>query len=117
MLVNKYGLFCESLNEAKMFNLICDYLFQGNLKEKYVFYKPTEPENDYSNPNFISDGVIQTRKKKEKVVVEIFGRQENDYIERKREKITSCKRDAIFWDVFDLHSWDECEKKLKQIIV
>lgn len=117
MLVNKYGLFCESLNEAKMFNLICDYLFQGNLKEKYVFYKPTEPENDYSNPNFISDGVIQTRKKKEKVVVEIFGRQENDYIERKREKITSCKRDAIFWDVFDLHSWDECENKLKQIIV
>lgn len=117
MLVNKYGLFCESINEAKMFNLICDYLFQGNLKEKYVVYKPTEPENDYSNPNFISDGVIQTREKKEKVVVEVFGRQEEDYIERKRQKITTCKSDAIFWDVFDLNSWAECENRLKKIII
>lgn len=117
MLINNYGLFCESINEAKMFNLICDYLFQGNLKEKYIFYKPTEPENDYSNPNFISDGVIQTRKKKEKVVVEIFGRQENDYIERKIEKISSCKSDGIFWDIYNSYSWDECVNKLKQIIL
>ena len=117
MLINKYGLFCESRDEAKMFNLICDYLFQGNLKEKYIFYKPTEPENDYSNPNFISDGVIQTRKKKEKVVVEIFGRRENDYIERKREKISSCKSEGIFWDIFNSDSWDECVNKLKQIIL
>lgn len=115
MLINKYGLFCESINEAKMFNLICDYLFQVDLK-KYIFYKPTEPENDYSNPNFISDGVIQTRNKKEKVVVEIFGRQENDYIERKVDKINSCKSEGIFWDVFNLYSWDECVNKLKQII-
>ncbi len=117
ILINKYGLFCESLHEAKMFNLICDYLIQGNLNKKYIFYKPTEPENDYSNPNFVSDGVIQRRKEKEKVVVEIFGRQENNYIERKREKIRSCKSEGIFWDVFNQDSWDECANKLKQVII
>jgi len=116
IIINKYGLFCESLKEVKMFDLICDYIFQGNLKEKYIFYKPTEPENDYSNPNFISDGIIQMRKGKEKVVVEIFGRKEEDYIERKREKIESCKDKGIFWDVFDTDSWNECKNKLRQVI-
>lgn len=117
ILVNKYGLFCESLNEVRMFNLICDNLFEKCLNEKYLFYKPTEPENDYSNPNFISDGVIKKKGIKEKIVVEIFGRNEDDYIRRKTEKMSTCKSDGIFWDVFDSKSWHECEDKLKRIFI
>ena len=117
ILVNKYGLFCESLNEVKMFNLICDNLFEKSLKEKYLFYKPTEPENDYINPNYISDGVIKKKRKKEKTVVEIFGRNEDDYIRRKTDKISTCKSDGIFWDVFDSKSWNECEEKLNRIFI
>lgn len=115
MLINKYGLYCESLNEAKMFNLICDCILQTNIKKDYVFYKPTEPENDYSNPNYISDGVIRKRGEKGKIVVEVFGRQEPEYIKRKNEKMSTCKYKGIFWDVLNSQSWDKCEKCLGEI--
>lgn len=116
MLINKYGLYCESLNEVKMFNLICDCILQTNLKENYVFYKPTEPENDYLNPNYISDGAICKRGEKEKIVVEVFGRQEQEYINRKNDKMSTCKYEGIFWDVFDTQSWDKCKKCLGEIL-
>ncbi len=115
ILVNNHGLFCESFYETEMFNAVCDHIFQEKLRGKYIFYKPVEPENDYLNPNFISDGVIQTRGTKEKIVLEVFGRQEQEYMERKEEKMRTCKSEAIFWDTSDTDSWAECVEKISQI--
>lgn len=116
LLVNKYGLVCESFNEVKMYNYLYDYIIDNKLDGEYIFYKPLIPENDYSNPNYISDGVLQKRNGKFKIIIEVFGRTEEAYIRRKNEKINSCKGNLIYWDVNDKESFNCFEDKIRELL-
>ena len=116
LLVNKYGLVCESFNEVIMYNYIYSYLIENRLDMKYIFYKPVNPENDYSNPNYISDGVLQKREGNYKIIIEVFGRNEEDYVKRKNEKIKSCKDKLLYWDVYDKNSFNCFKYKLSELL-
>jgi len=114
ILVNKYGLYCESLNEAKVYNLICDRVFTDPQNGRLVFYKPLVPENDYSNPNFVSDGIITDKNTGRRAVVEIFGRSEQAYVNRKKEKLSSCKHILLSYDAINEVSMVAFEEKLEK---
>lgn len=114
MLVNKYGLFCESKNEAIIFNKVCEYV---NLNNNFIFYKESEPENDYEGyENYIADGVLKNKKNKEKAIIEVFGRKETEYLQRKTNKEKSCRYTFFNFDIFNKLVIKENLIKLKKFL-
>lgn len=100
ILVNNYGLYTESFNEAAVCNIICDWLKSGAAAE-YYFEKPLYPSGEYLNENLISDGIIRKRRSEDAVCLEIFERNEPEYLKMKEEKKKTCTKRLIYWDVTD----------------
>lgn len=104
MLVNTYGLYCESLLEVDVYNIICDTLFKTDLHKQILFEKPLLPEGIYDDhPAYIPDGYLvdRTSKLRKKIVLEVFGRVEAEYLERKYQKLVSCSEKMLVWDIVE----------------
>ena len=62
LLVNKYGIFCESSYEVKCFDLIMDYIMNGKLYQEVKFYKPYSfTKNAYGDAEWLEDGIITVK--------------------------------------------------------
>lgn len=98
LLVNKYGLFCESTYEVKCFDKIMDYIMENELYREVKFYKPYSfTKNAYGDAEWLEDGVIMVKGCKKVGIVEVFGmmgneeyrektRLKNQYAEQNRDK-------------------------------
>ena len=84
LLVNDYGLFSESNYEVQMYNAICEIMNQNRYKEKGVFfYKPFEYGYGAYGDKYLEDGIIEFEETNKKIVIEVYGRNDEDYLERK----------------------------------
>lgn len=88
MLVNKYGIFCESSYEVKCFDVIMDYIMNGKLYQEVKFYKPYSfTKNAYGDAEWLEDGIITVKGCKKVGIVEVFGMMGNEeYQEKTRLK-------------------------------
>lgn len=88
LLVNKYGIFCESSYEVKCFDLIMDYIMNGKLYQEVKFYKPYSfTKNAYGDAEWLEDGIITVKGCKKAGIVEVFGMMGNEeYQEKTRLK-------------------------------
>lgn len=87
LLVNDYGLFSESNYEVQMYNAICEIMNQNRFKEKGVFfYKPFEYGYGAYGDEYLEDGIIEFEGTNKKIVIEVYGRNDDDYLERKAIK-------------------------------
>ena len=74
LLVNKYGIFCESSYEVKCFDVIMDYIMNGKLYQEVKFYKPYSfTKNAYGDAEWLEDGIITVKGCKKVGIVEVFG--------------------------------------------
>lgn len=87
LLVNDFGLFSESLYEVKMYNEICNIFNSYRLKEKGVFfYKPFEYGYGAYGDKYLEDGIIEFEKSNKKIIIEVYGRNDADYLSKKEVK-------------------------------
>lgn len=88
LLVNKYGIFCESSYEVKCFDVIMDYIMNGKLYQEVKFYKPYSfTKNAYGDAEWLEDGIITVKGCKKVGIVEVFGMMGNEeYQEKTRLK-------------------------------
>ena len=88
MLVNKYGIFCESSYEVKCFDIIMDYIMNERLYKEVKFYKPYSfNKNAYGDAEWLEDGIITVKGCKKVGIVEVFGMMEKEeYQEKTRLK-------------------------------
>lgn len=88
LLVNKYGIFCESSYEVKCFDVIMDYIMNGKLYQEVKFYKPYSfTKNAYGDAEWLEDGIITAKGCKKVGIVEVFGMMGNEeYQEKTRLK-------------------------------
>lgn len=87
LLVNDFGLFSESLYEVQMYNSICNLINHRGFKEKGVsFYKPFEYGYGAYGDRYLEDGIIEFQKSNKKIIIEVYGRNDADYLEKKRIK-------------------------------
>lgn len=79
MLVNKYGIFCESSYEVMCFDTIMDYIMDNKLYKEVKFYKPYSfTKNAYGDAEWLEDGVITIKGYKKVGIVEVFGMMGNE---------------------------------------
>lgn len=84
LLVNKYGIFCESSYEVKCFDLIMDYIMNGKLYQEVKFYKPYSfTKNAYGDAEWLEDGIITVKGCKKVGIVEVFGMMGNEEYQEK----------------------------------
>lgn len=104
LLVNKYGLFCESAYEVKCFDKIMDYIMNNQLYSEVKFYKPYSfTKNAYGDAEWLEDGVITVKGCKKVGIVEVFGMMGNDeYQEKTRLKKQYAKENE---DKFVFLTW------------
>ena len=88
LLVNKYGIFCESSYEVKCFDVIMDYIMNGKLYQEVKFYKPYSfTKNADGDADWLEDGIITVKGCKKAGIVEVFGMMGNEeYQEKTRLK-------------------------------
>lgn len=87
LLVNDYGLFSESNYEVQMYNAICEIMNQNGFKERGAFfYKPFEYGYGAYRDKYLEDGIIEFDGTNKKIVIEVYGRDDKDYLERKKIK-------------------------------
>lgn len=92
--IDKRGVWVESFYERHVFNALHD--------QNVVFHKPFEGIEEYRN--WIPDLIIRNPKHPERFIIgEIFGRTDEDYVKRKKEKIALLNSlehvDTWYWDV------------------
>lgn len=114
LLVNKYGIFCESSYEVICFNKIMDYIMANELYREVKFYKPYSfTKNAYGDAEWLEDGVIMVKGCKKVGIVEVFGMKGNEeYKEKTRLKKQYAKQNE---DKFVFLTWypqEESEKEL-----
>lgn len=119
LLVNKYGVFCESTYEVKCFDEIMDYIMNNHLYEKIKFYKPYAfTKNAYGDAEWLEDGVIRVKGCKKIGIVEVFGMMASDeYREKTRLKIEYAKENE---DKFVFLTWypqTESEEILRRKLI
>lgn len=86
LLVNKYGIFCESSYEVKCFDVIMDYIMDNKLYNEVKFYKPYSfTKNAYGDAEWLEDGVITVKGCKKVGIVEVFGMMGNEEYREKTE--------------------------------
>ena len=104
LLVNKYGIFCESSYEVKCFDKIMDYVMENELYREVKFYKPYSfTKNVYGDAEWLEDGVIMVKGCKKVGIVEVFGMMGNEeYREKTRLKNQYAKQNR---DKFVFLSW------------
>lgn len=123
LLVNNYGIFCESAYEVKCFNIIMDYIMQNQLYNDAKFYKPYNfTKNAYGEANWIEDGVLTIRGCNKVGIVEVFGiTDDKDYEEKTKLKMQFAKENE---EKFVFLTWkpkqeseDEFKQKMEECIV
>ena len=104
LLVNKYGIFCESSYEVKCFDVIMDYIMNGKLYQEVKFYKPYSfTKNAYGDAEWLEDGIITVKGCKKVGIVEVFGMMRNEeYQEKTRLKEQYAKENE---DKFVFLTW------------
>lgn len=100
ILVNQNGLFSESKYEADMYDYICEYLNDYNLKERYIFYKPWEFGYSIYKNHYLEDGIIYDKSEAKSYYVEVFGMNTLDYLETKAHKEILAQDKLIKWDAY-----------------
>lgn len=105
LLVNKYGIFCESAYEVKCFDIIMNYIMDNQLYREIKFYKPYSfTKNAYGDAEWLEDGVITVKGCKKVGIVEVFGMMGNDeYQEKTRLKKQYAKENE---DKFVFLTWE-----------
>lgn len=98
ILVNRNGLFSESTYEADMYDYVCEYLNEKELKAKYVFYKPWEFGSTIYKNNYLEDGLFHNRENDEQYILEVFGRNDPEYLATKARKESIAKDRLISWN-------------------
>lgn len=107
LLINDYGLFSESNYEVQMYNAICEIMNRNRFKEKGVFfYKPFEYGYGAYGDKYLEDGIIEFEGTNRKIVIEVYGRNDEDYLERKDIKSQMLSRkDNIYiyipWEAYN----------------
>lgn len=107
LLVNDYGLFSESDYEVQMYNAICEIMNQNRFKKKGVFfYKPFEYGYGAYGEKYLEDGIIEFEGTNKKIVIEVYGRNDEDYLERKaiKSQMLSVKNNIyiyIPWEAYN----------------
>lgn len=107
LLVNDYGLFSESNYEVQMYNAICEIMNKNKVKEKGVFfYKPFEYGYGVYEDKYFEDGIIEFEGTNRKIIIEVYGRNDEDYLKRKaiKSKILSLKENIyiyIPWEAYN----------------
>ena len=114
LLVNKYGIFCESAYEVKCFDIIMDYIMNNQLYREVKFYKPyTFTKNAYGDAEWLEDGVITVKGCKKVGIVEVFGMMGNEeYQEKTRLKRQYAKENE---DKFVFLTW-EPQKESEEVL-
>lgn len=82
-LVNHFGLFSESVYEVQMYNAICKYINDNDLKRKIVLFKPFEYYRGAYGEKYLEDGILMNIKTRRKAVVEVYGIENNEDYNRK----------------------------------
>lgn len=104
LLVNKYGIFCESSYEVECFDVIMDYIMNEKRYREVKFYKPYSfTKNAYGDAEWLEDGIITVKGCKKVGIVEVFGMMHNDeYREKTRLKEQYAKENE---DKFVFLTW------------
>ena len=107
LLVNDYGLFSESTYEVEMYNAICEIINGNDFKRQGVhFYKPYEYGFGAYEDKYLEDGIIEFDGTNRKIIIEVYGRNDEEYLERKaiKEKMLSLKNNIytyIPWNAYN----------------
>lgn len=115
LLVNKYGIFCESAYEVKCFDIIMNYIMDNQLYREIKFYKPYSfTKNAYGDAEWLEDGVITVKGCKKVGIVEVFGMMGNEeYQEKTRLKRQYAKENE---DKFVFLTW-EPQKESEEVLI
>lgn len=123
LLVNDFGLFCESELEVQMYNTICQIINENNFKEKGVhFYKPYEYGYGAYGDKYLEDGIIEFDNTTKRIIVEVYGRNDDAYLSKKeiKEQIMS-SHDNIYeyipWNANSDKKEELPKDKIKQTIL
>lgn len=117
ILVNKYGLFCESRYEVTAYDIIMD---NYTPMDGCYFYKPYRFTDTVYNNGYREDGRIEVEGGKT-IVLEVFGANTEEYRKRKAAKEDYLKRrdDIVMltWDIVDnRESAEDFRDKLKEAV-
>ncbi len=68
-----------------MYNAICEIMNQNRFKEKKVCFFINLFEYGYGayGDEYLEDGIIEFEGTNKKIVIEVYGRNDDDYLERK----------------------------------
>ena len=71
----------------RSYNAICEIMNQNGFKERGAFfYKPFEYGYGAYRDKYLEDGIIEFDGTNKKIVIEVYGRDDKDYLERKKIK-------------------------------
>ena len=90
-----------------MYNAICEIMNKSRFKEKGVFfYKLFEYGYGAYEDKYLEDGIIEFEKTNKKIIIEVYGRNDTDYLERKAIKSKMlAKKDNIYtyilWEAYN----------------
>ena len=130
ILLSNTGMFAESSYEVEMYDYINDFINKNHLKPKGVqFFKPFK--FGYSvyqcmdcDRDFLEDGLIKTSGSDIEYVIEVFGMETDEYLERKRAKEGVFSEESNFklikWDVVkdkSIHVIDNMLETLKLSVI
>lgn len=108
ILVDNFGLCCDSINQAVMYNRVTNFLKAHAKEDSYMLYKPYLPSLLYSgHPEYISDGIILNRYSGKEIVLESF---EGSWVECKdieQNKMQLIRKPHFFRNLFNEASFPE----------
>lgn len=113
ILVSDFGLFSESENEVKMYNAICQIINENDYKKRGVhFYKPYEYGYGAYADKYLEDGIIEFDNTNKKIIIEVYGRTEDDYLKKIKikEQILSAEGDIYKYIPWKAYLGEELPK-------
>ena len=90
----------EGFYEAEMYDYICDFLNENNLKSKYIFYKPWEFGSSIYENDYLEDGIIYDKENDEIYYLEVFGMNTPTYLKTKAHKEKLADEKLIKWNAY-----------------
>lgn len=113
ILVSDFGLFSESENEVEMYNAICQIINENDYKKRGVhFYKPYEYGYGAYADKYLEDGIIEFDNTNKKIIIEVYGRTDDAYLEKKKikEQILSAEGEIYKYIPWEAYSGEELPK-------
>ena len=84
-----------------MYDYICKYLNENNLKSKYAFYKPWEFGGSIYKNNYLEDGIFYNRETGKEYYLEVFGMNTPTYLATKEHKEFLAADKLISWNAIN----------------